>query len=47
MREERAVPSCPESLAGLPVPRLPCELAEGCVLSRDGRDLTRSHFIIP
>ena len=40
VEEGRAIPACPESLAGLPVPRLPCELAEGSVLSRDGRDLT-------
>lgn len=41
-----AVPLCPESLSGLPVPRPPCEqCASGPehalrVLSRDGRDLT-------
>ncbi len=43
-----AVPLCPESLSGLPVPRPPCEhCAPGRgehdairVLSRDGRDLT-------
>ncbi|MCD7984348.1 MAG: DUF523 domain-containing protein [Desulfovibrio sp.] len=40
VEEGRAIPACPENLAGLPVPRLPCELAEGSVLSRDGRDLT-------
>ncbi|MGE9984377.1 DUF523 domain-containing protein [Desulfovibrio sp. SGI.169] len=42
VEEGRAVPVCPESLAGLSVPRLPCELAGGRVLSQDGRDLTES-----
>lgn len=35
-----AVPVCPETLGGLPVPRLACELQNGCVISRDGQDMT-------
>lgn len=35
-----AVPACPEALGGLPVPRPPCELKGGRVISRDGRDVT-------
>lgn len=42
VQEGRAIPACPESLAKLPVPRPPCELAGGRVLSQDGRDLTAS-----
>lgn len=47
-----AVPLCPESLSGLPVPRPPCEQsAPGPehdairVLSRDGRDLTAAFLL--
>ena len=44
-----AVPICPESLSGLPVPRPPCEqvlCGEGktqvCVLSKTGEDVTKA-----
>lgn len=30
---------CPEVLGGLPVPRVPSEIADGVVLSRDGRNV--------
>lgn len=40
VEEHRAIPACPESLAGLPAPRPPCEQCGGRVLSRDGQDLT-------
>lgn len=40
VRRGEAVTACPEGLARLPVPRPPCELREGRVMSRDGRDLT-------
>ncbi len=40
VREGLAVPACPEALAGLSVPRPACELKNGRVLSRDGRDMT-------
>lgn len=40
VKEGLAVPACPEMLGGLPVPRQPCELKSGRVVSRDGRDLT-------
>ena len=36
----RALPLCPETLARLPVPRLPCEQRHGRVISRDGQDRT-------
>lgn len=35
-----AIPVCPESLSGLPVPREPCEQCNGRVFSRDGKDVT-------
>lgn len=40
VRQGQALPLCPETLAELPVPRSPCELRDGRVLSRDGCDLT-------
>lgn len=40
VEEGWAVPACPEALGGLPVPRTPCELKGGRVISRDGRDMT-------
>lgn len=36
----KAVPVCPESLSGLPVPREPCEQKHGKVISRNGEDVT-------
>lgn len=35
-----ALPVCPELLGGLIVPRPPCELSGGRVISKDGDDLT-------
>lgn len=40
VKSGRAVAVCPESLANLPIPREPCEIISGRILSRDGRDLT-------
>lgn len=31
---------CPEELGGLPTPRVPSEIAEGRVITKDGRDVT-------
>ena len=31
---------CPECFVGLPIPRLPSEIKEGKVYSKDGRDIT-------
>ena len=44
VRRGEAVTACPEGLACLPVPRPPCEIREGRVLSQDGRDLTEDFF---
>lgn len=41
VEEGRAIPACPESMAGLPTPRLPCEPMGQSVLAQDGRDLTK------
>lgn len=34
-----AVPVCPEVLGGLPTPRMPAELVDGVVRTRDGRSV--------
>lgn len=34
------IPVCPESLSGLPVPRPPCEIFQGRVISKTGEDVT-------
>jgi len=34
------LPVCPEVLGGLPIPRVPCEIKDGRVFTRDGRDVT-------
>lgn len=41
-REGRLVPFCPETAAGLGVPRAPCEQSGGRVLTRDGHDVTKA-----
>lgn len=38
----RAALICPESLAGLPVPREPCEQCAGRIISRDCKDVTEA-----
>lgn len=34
------IPICPECFAGLPIPRVPSEIKDGRVYSKDGRDIT-------
>jgi uncharacterized protein YbbK (DUF523 family) len=34
------LPVCPEVLGGLPIPRVPCEIENGRIYTRDGRDVT-------
>ncbi len=36
------IPVCPETAGGLPVPRVPAEMLNGEIRSRDGRDLTEA-----
>ena len=49
VRRGEALAVCPETLGGLPVPRVPCEIvsAEGqaVVVSRDGRDFTAAFLL--
>ena len=35
------LPVCPEVLGGLPIPRIPCEIRNGRVYTKDGRDVTK------
>ena len=37
----RVIPVCPEVLGGLPVPRVPAEIADGAVVNREGRSVDR------
>ena len=39
-KEHKLIPVCPECFAGLPIPRVPSEIKDGKVFSKDGRDLT-------
>lgn len=34
------IPVCPECFGGLPIPREPSEIREGCVVSKSGVDVT-------
>lgn len=36
----RLIPVCPECFGGLPIPREPSEIRDGCVVSRSGADVT-------
>lgn len=38
----QALPVCPEQLGGLPTPRVPAEIRNGRVLTRDGVDVTEA-----
>ncbi len=40
VRTGKAIPICPESLSGLPVPRDPCEWQNDRLISREGADWT-------
>lgn len=42
VRTGQAIAVCPETLGGLPVPRIPAEIRDGRVLSRDGTDITEA-----
>lgn len=39
----KAVAVCPEVLGGLSVPRVPCEIRNGRVLTKDGMDMTDAY----
>ena len=37
------VPICPEMMGGLPSPRTPCEIIDGRVIGKDGKDYTANY----
>lgn len=39
MAEHEVIPVCPEVLGGLPTPRVPSEIRDGTVISKDGRNV--------
>lgn len=39
-KEGRLVFVCPEQLGGLPTPRIPCEIKDGRVYNKEGKDVT-------
>lgn len=41
LKGHEVIPVCPEILGGLPVPRVPSEIVEGVVMSREGRNVDR------
>ena len=40
IRAGQALPVCPETLGGLPTPRVPSEIRGGCVVAKDVTDVT-------
>lgn len=44
LREDHIlIPFCPEQAGGLPTPRTPAERKNGCVITKDGRDVTEAY----
>lgn len=43
IRGHKVVPVCPECAGGLTCPRVPCEIRQGKVTGRDGRDYTEPY----
>ena len=41
IKENEAIPVCPEQMGGLPTPRVPSEIKEGVVTARDGRSVDK------
>lgn len=39
VNEHEVIPVCPEVLGGLPIPRVPAEIANGVVTTKDGRNV--------
>lgn len=42
--KHQLIPICPECFAGLPIPRVPSEIKNGKVFSKDGKDLTDEFY---
>lgn len=43
-RKKLVLPVCPECLGGLSVPRIPCEIQQGKVISKEGLDCTNAYW---
>lgn len=43
-RKKLVLPVCPECLGGLPVPRVPCEIQHGRVISKEGTDCSEAYW---
>ncbi len=41
VKQGKAIPVCPEQLAGLTTPRTPAEEKDGKIITKDGKDLTK------
>ena len=41
IKQRIAIPVCPEQLGGLPTPRVPVEILDSCVCSKEGMDVTK------
>ena len=41
LRGHQVIPVCPEVMGGLPTPRVPSEIVNGVVMSREGRNVDR------
>ncbi len=44
IQDQEVILICPEVMGGLPTPRIPAEITEGKVGTRDGRDVTEEYF---
>jgi uncharacterized protein YbbK (DUF523 family) len=45
VKEGKAIPICPEILAGLPIPRHPAEQQNGTIISSNGEDQTSDYLL--
>lgn len=43
LKQQDYIAICPEVMGGLPVPRIPCEIVDEQVKSKDGRDFTKEY----
>lgn len=41
LREHEIIPICPETLAGLPIPRPPAEIVNGIVTNKEGQNIDK------
>ena len=41
MEENDVITICPEQMGGLPTPRIPSEICDGVVMTKDGRNVDR------